>query len=91
MHLYLAATEAAKVLQVDRATVSRWAKQGKFKGAVKKDDPPTWQIPLGSVESLMKKRKCPNDEIAKSEGRGQHREKLVRHFLCCHTCFSRIS
>jgi hypothetical protein len=33
----------------------------------------------------------PNDEIAKSEGRGQHREKLVRHFPCCHTCFSRIS
>jgi hypothetical protein len=33
----------------------------------------------------------PNDEIAKSEGRGQHREKLARHFPCCHTCFSRIS
>jgi predicted site-specific integrase-resolvase len=57
MKLYLTATEAAKVLQVDRATVSRWAKQGKFQGAVKKDDPPTWQIPLTSVESLMKKRK----------------------------------
>jgi len=57
MKLYLTATEAAKVLQVDRATVSRWAKQGKFKGAVKKDDPPTWQIPLTSVESLVKNRK----------------------------------
>jgi predicted site-specific integrase-resolvase len=57
MELYLTATEAAKVLQVDRATVSRWAKQGKFKGAVKRDDPPTWQIPLGSVESLLKNRK----------------------------------
>src|ERR671917_1708492 len=34
---------------------------------------------------------CPNDEIAKSEGRGQHREKLARHFPCCYTCFSRIS
>jgi predicted site-specific integrase-resolvase len=41
MKLYLTATETAKVLQVDRATVSRWAKQGKFKGAVKKAKPPT--------------------------------------------------
>ena len=57
MILYLTATEVAKVLQVDRATVSRWAKQGKFQGAVKKEDPPTWQIPLASVESLMQKRK----------------------------------
>jgi predicted site-specific integrase-resolvase len=57
MKLYLTAFEAAKVLQVDRATVTRWAKQGKFKGAVKRDDPPTWQIPLASVESLMKKKK----------------------------------
>jgi hypothetical protein len=40
---------------------------------------------------LPEKTDRPNDEIAKSEGRGQHREKLVRHFPCCHTCFSRIS
>jgi excisionase family DNA binding protein len=57
MKLYLTAFEAAKVLQVDRATVTRWAKQGKFKGAVKIDDPPTWQIPLASVEELMKNKK----------------------------------
>jgi predicted site-specific integrase-resolvase len=57
MKLYLTATEAAKLLQVDRATVSRWAKQGKFKDAVRIDNPPTWQIPLTSVESLVKKRK----------------------------------
>ena len=57
MKLYLTAFEAAKVLQVDRATVTRWAKQGKFKGAVKRDDPPTWQIPLASVEELMKHKK----------------------------------
>jgi hypothetical protein len=57
MKLYLTAFEAAKVLQVDRATVTRWAKQGKFPGAVKKDDPPTWQIPLASVESLLKTKK----------------------------------
>jgi predicted site-specific integrase-resolvase len=57
MKLYLTASETAKVLQVDRATVSRWAKQGKFKGAVRIDKPPIWQIPLASVESLMKNRK----------------------------------
>jgi predicted site-specific integrase-resolvase len=57
MKLYLTAFEAAKVLQVDRATVTRWAKQGKLKGAVKKDKPPTWQIPLASVENILKTRK----------------------------------
>jgi predicted site-specific integrase-resolvase len=57
MKLYLTASETAKVLQVDRATVSRWAKQGKFKDAVKKAKPPTWQIPLASVESLVKNKK----------------------------------
>jgi predicted site-specific integrase-resolvase len=57
MRVYLTATEAAKVLQVDRATVSRWAKQGKFKDAVRKEDPPIWQIPLAAVESLLKNRK----------------------------------
>ena len=57
MKLYLTAFEAAKVLQVDRATVTRWAKQGKFRGAVKKDNPPIWQIPLASVESLLKNKK----------------------------------
>jgi hypothetical protein len=56
MKLYLTATEAAKVLKVDRATVSRWAKQGKFKDAVRIDNPPIWQIPLASVETVMKNK-----------------------------------
>jgi predicted site-specific integrase-resolvase len=56
MRLYLTATEAAKVLKVDRATVSRWAKQGKFKDAVRIDNPPIWQIPLASVETVMKNK-----------------------------------
>jgi predicted site-specific integrase-resolvase len=56
MRLYLNATEAAKVLKVDRATVSRWAKQGKFKDAVRIDNPPIWQIPLASVETVMKNK-----------------------------------
>jgi hypothetical protein len=60
-----------------------------------------WAIPLDVVQQgdniIVKasvpgvKPEGPNDEIAKSEGRGQHREKLARHFPCCHTCFSRIS
>jgi excisionase family DNA binding protein len=35
MRAYLNASEVAKLLQVDRATVTRWAQQGKLKGAVK--------------------------------------------------------
>jgi predicted site-specific integrase-resolvase len=51
---YLNAAEVAKILQVDRATVSRWAQLGKFKGAVRIEKSHQWRIPLASVESLMK-------------------------------------
>jgi excisionase family DNA binding protein len=51
---YLNASEIAKILKVDRATVTRWAQQGKFKGAVRIEKSHQWRIPLTSVESLLK-------------------------------------
>jgi excisionase family DNA binding protein len=54
MKAYLNASEIAKILKVDRATVTRWAQQGKFKGAVRIEKLHQWRIPLASVEQLMK-------------------------------------
>jgi excisionase family DNA binding protein len=53
MRAYLNASEVAKLLQVDRATVTRWAQQGKLKGAVKIDKFHQWRIPLASYEEFI--------------------------------------
>jgi excisionase family DNA binding protein len=54
MKAYLNASEVAKLLQVDRATVTRWAQQGKLKGAVRIGKSHQWRIPLSAFEDLMK-------------------------------------
>jgi len=56
MRAYLNASEVAKLLQVDRATVTRWAQQGKLKGAVKIEKSHQWRIPLASYEELISKQ-----------------------------------
>lgn len=54
MRQYLNASEIAKLLKVDRATVTRWAQKGKFKGAVKIGKSHQWRIPLTAFEELVK-------------------------------------
>lgn len=54
---YLNASEIAKLLKVDRATVSRWIKKGQLKGAVRLEDTHQWRIPLSAYEELLKKQK----------------------------------
>jgi excisionase family DNA binding protein len=56
MKLYLNASEVAKLLNVDRATVSRWAKDGKIKGAIRIEKSHEWRIPISSYEELVKKK-----------------------------------
>jgi excisionase family DNA binding protein len=51
---YLNASEIAKILNVDRATVTRWAQQGKFKGAVRIEKSHQWRIPIAAIEDLVK-------------------------------------
>jgi excisionase family DNA binding protein len=51
---YLNASEIAKFLKVDRATVTRWAQKGKLKGAVRIDKSHQWRIPLAAIETLLK-------------------------------------
>ena len=55
MKAYLNAAEVAKLLKVDRATVTRWAKQGKLKGAIRIDNKHQWRIPIAVYEELLKK------------------------------------
>lgn len=57
MKPYLNASEIAKLLKVDRATVTRWAKQGKLKGAVRVGNDHQWRIPIAAYEELIKQNK----------------------------------
>jgi excisionase family DNA binding protein len=54
MKQYLNASEVAKLLKVNRATVSRWAQQGKFKGVVQIGKSHQWRIPLPEFERMVK-------------------------------------
>jgi excisionase family DNA binding protein len=54
MKLFLNASEVAKLLSVDRATVSRWAKKGLIKGVIRPTGARNWRIPLTSYEEFIK-------------------------------------
>ena len=56
MKAYLNASEVAKLLNVDRATVSRWIKKGVIQGAFRPDNNQQWRIPLSSYEALVKQK-----------------------------------
>jgi excisionase family DNA binding protein len=54
MKRYLNASDFAKLLKVDRATVMRWAHKGKFKGAIQMGKSHQWRIPITAFEELVK-------------------------------------
>jgi excisionase family DNA binding protein len=54
MKAYLNASEVAKLLRVDRATVSRWVKRGVIKGAIRPYNTGQWRIPLEAYDKLVK-------------------------------------
>jgi excisionase family DNA binding protein len=56
MKAYLNASEVAKLLNVDRATVSRWLKRGLIPNAVRVMDKQQWRIPLSSYEELVRQQ-----------------------------------
>jgi excisionase family DNA binding protein len=57
MKAYLNASEVAKLLKVDRATVSRWVKRGVIKGAIRPDNTRQWRIPLEAYDKLVRSDK----------------------------------
>lgn len=56
MKAFLNASEVAKLLKVDRATVSRWIKKGIVKGAIRPSGSQNWRIPLSSYQELIKNK-----------------------------------
>lgn len=54
MKSFLNASEVAKLLGVDRATVVRWIRKGLVKGVVRPKGSRKWQIPLASYQELVK-------------------------------------
>lgn len=56
MKAYLNASEVAKLLNVDRATITRWIKKGIIKNAIRVGETHQWRIPLASYEELVRRR-----------------------------------
>ena len=52
MKRYLTATEAAKLIGVNKATVTRWIKKGLIDGATRPQGARFWRIPLESYVKL---------------------------------------
>jgi excisionase family DNA binding protein len=55
MKAYLNASEVAKLLGVDRATVSRWVKRGVIQGAIRPGKAQQWRIPLEAYNKLVQR------------------------------------
>jgi len=54
MKSFLSASEVAKLINVDRATVSRWIKKGLVKGVIRPEGSQQWRIPISSYQKLVK-------------------------------------
>ena len=57
MKQYFNASELAKLLDVDRATVSRWIKKGLIQSAIRVGDEQQWRIPVASYEELVRRQR----------------------------------
>lgn len=56
MKSYLNASEVAKLLNVDRATVTRWIQKGMLQGAIRLGGNQQWRIPFSSYEALLRRQ-----------------------------------
>ena len=56
MKAYLNASEIAKLLKVNRATITRWAKKGIFRGAIQVQGTHQWRISLSAYEEVVKRK-----------------------------------
>jgi len=56
MKRYLNASEVARLLKVDRATVTRWIKKGIIKNVLRPKGTQNYRIPLSQYEELIKNK-----------------------------------
>jgi excisionase family DNA binding protein len=61
MKAYLNAAEVAKLLKVDRSTVTRWLNKGYFRGAMRPNTNYQWRIPLEAYDRFLKENKQNED------------------------------
>ncbi len=54
MKLYVNASEVARILDVDRATITRWIRRGIIKGVRRPSGTRQWRIPLSAYTTLTK-------------------------------------
>ncbi len=52
---YLNASEVAKILKVNRATITRWIKKGIIKNVFRPKGTRNYHIPISEYENLLKK------------------------------------
>jgi excisionase family DNA binding protein len=57
MKQVLNAAEMARLLKVNRATVTRWIKHGKFRGVQRPPGTQNWRIPIAAYEEFLKRRR----------------------------------
>jgi len=53
MKSFLSASEVAKLINVDRATVTRWIKKGMVKGVIRPEGSQQWRIPISTYQELL--------------------------------------
>ncbi len=53
MKPYLTANEVARLLSVDRATVTRWIRRGLIRGVHRPQGTRNWRIPLATYQTLV--------------------------------------
>ncbi|CCF85172.1 helix-turn-helix domain-containing protein [Nitrolancea hollandica] len=56
MKAFFSAAEMAKLLGVDRATVTRWIQKGHITGAKRRKGEKQWSIPISEFEKLAKNK-----------------------------------
>jgi excisionase family DNA binding protein len=56
MKAFLSASEVAKLLNVDRATITRWIKRGVISEVTRPAGTRQWRIPLSVYEQLVKRQ-----------------------------------
>jgi len=53
MKTFLNASEVARLINVDRATVTRWIKKGVIKRATRPSGSQNWRIPISAYQELI--------------------------------------
>jgi excisionase family DNA binding protein len=63
MKQFLNASELARIIGVDRATIHRWIRKGRIKGAFRPPDRENWRVPLDTCEELKRQQEDEGSQL----------------------------